>query len=107
MTPRKITILIDKDRKRKTTDREGVPHPFFKGMSANSPAFLLAVLLAEGIVQPSESKRRCYDLGDSKSFLEEMHALAAETTPQKQPARKKVVSRIPSPPNSCAPIRSG
>jgi len=75
-------------------------HPFFKGMSANSPAFLLAVLLAEGIVNPSESKRRCYDLGDSKPFLESMRLLAAETTPQKRQPRKKSSSRKPSPPKA-------
>lgn len=50
-------------------------HKLFKGKSANTPAFMLAALLAEGLVQPSSIKDRCHDCTDGKAFFTEIQAL--------------------------------
>ena len=43
--------------------------PLYKGKSTNSPSFLFAVLKQEGLVQLSESKKRCYDRCSDAAFL--------------------------------------
>ena len=43
--------------------------PLFRGKSTNSPSFLFAVLKHEGLVQLSESKKRCYDRCSDAAFL--------------------------------------
>ncbi len=43
--------------------------PLFRGKSTNSPSFLFAVIKQEGLVQLSESKRRCYDRCSDAAFL--------------------------------------
>ena len=43
--------------------------PLFRGKSTNSPSFLFAVLKQEGLVQLSESKKRCYDRCSDAAFL--------------------------------------
>ena len=43
--------------------------PLFRGKSTNSPSFLFAVLKHEGLVQLSESKKRCYDRCRDAAFL--------------------------------------
>jgi hypothetical protein len=43
--------------------------PLFQGKSVNTPAFLLATLVKEGILEPVPDKKRHYQLGDSKPFL--------------------------------------
>lgn len=51
--------------------------PLFKGKSINTPAFLFAGLLNEGLVKPSTTTKRCYECTDSKKFFAEVKALAA------------------------------
>ena len=43
--------------------------PLFRGKITNSPSFLFAILKHEGLVQLSESKRRCYDRCNDAAFL--------------------------------------
>jgi hypothetical protein len=43
--------------------------PLYRGKSTNSPSFLFAVLKQEGLVQLSESKKRCYDRCSDDGFL--------------------------------------
>ena len=43
--------------------------PLYRGKSTNSPSFLFAVLKQEGLVQLSESKKRCYDRCSDAAFL--------------------------------------
>jgi hypothetical protein len=43
-------------------------HPLYAGKSVNTPAFLLAALMSEGLVRPSTSKRRCYECADDAQF---------------------------------------
>jgi hypothetical protein len=42
--------------------------PLFQGKSVNTPAFLLATLVKEGILVPVPDKKRHYQLGDAKPF---------------------------------------
>lgn len=51
--------------------------PLFKGKSINTPAFLFAGLLNEGLVKPSTTTKRCYECTDSKKFFAEVKVLAA------------------------------
>lgn len=47
----------------------GTLRSIFKGKSVNTAGFLLAVLKAEGAVQPQEGKTRLYELADLDGFL--------------------------------------
>ena len=42
----------------------------FQGRSSNTPAFLLAALVHEGLLSPSPEKQRCYVPVDVSAFLE-------------------------------------
>lgn len=50
-------------------------HNLFKGKSINTPGFLLAVLRAEGMVQPSTTVKRCFEHADRSDFAARMRAL--------------------------------
>lgn len=54
-----------------------VLHSQFIGKSTNTPAFLFAAILNEGLVQPSTKKKRCYDCTDGKRFFAEVKSLIA------------------------------
>jgi hypothetical protein len=43
--------------------------PLYRGGSANSPAFLAAVLKAEGVIRLQEGKTRSYEVADLQGFL--------------------------------------
>lgn len=47
----------------------------FQGRSANNPAFMMSVLLQEGIVVPHPEQTRAYQLVDTKLFTESMQKL--------------------------------
>ena len=51
--------------------------PIFRGKSANSAPFLMAVLKSEGLVRPSKLKQRCYERMDPKPFIASVKALIA------------------------------
>jgi hypothetical protein len=73
-------------------------YPLFSGKSVNTPSFLLASLVNEGILQQVPGKKRHYQLGDAKPFLAEMDKLkAAHSKPSKAPAKPKAkaAARIP------------
>ncbi len=90
-----IQAVLDKQAKGKamtcTTFRTIYP-----AKSTNSPGFLLAVLKAAGLVQPSTTHPRCYELGSPQAFIAEVNALL-ESKPElvmaeevNAPARKKL-----------------
>jgi len=54
--------------------------PLFQGKSINTPAFLFAGLLNEGLVKPSTTTRRCFECTDGKKFFAEVKALVATGT---------------------------
>ena len=70
----------------------------FQGKSVNTPAFLLATLVKEGILAPVPDKKRHYQLGDAKPFLAEMDKLKATHSQPGKPkpkARATAGSRMP------------
>jgi hypothetical protein len=60
--------------------------PLFTGKSVNTPAFLLASLVKEGILAPVPGKKRHYQLGDAKPFLAAVAELKAK---HKAPTKRK------------------
>jgi hypothetical protein len=75
--------------------------PLFRGKSANTPAFLLAVLKQEGLVQLSKDKQRCHEYIGTDKFMTEIKKLinsavdlkveskSNQATPIKKAAAKK------------------
>ncbi len=57
-----------------------VMQPVFRSKSSNSPAFLFACLLAEGLVKAGIEKDSGYLLGDIEAFKKEASTLAAAGT---------------------------
>jgi hypothetical protein len=52
-------------------------HALFRGRSVNTPAFLFAVLLSEGLVQRAKDSTRRYDRIDTAAFMAKVQALIA------------------------------
>jgi hypothetical protein len=70
-------------------------HPLLKGKSNNTPAFLIASLLEEGIIHQSVSEKRCYELSDVSVFMAKIKPLMeAKTVIEKEskPSKKKPVN---------------
>lgn len=71
--------------------------PVFRSKSANSPAFLFACLLAEGLVKAGADRDSGYPLGDIKAIKAEMAGLIAAgndltvaiDTPSESPKAKR------------------
>lgn len=63
----------------------------FHGKSANTPAFLLASLTAEGLLEPMPDRKRCHQACDPAPFLASLEDLqnGKATTNRKKPAAKK------------------
>ena len=62
----------------------------FQGKSVNTPSFLLATLVKEGILEPVPDKKRHYQLCDPKPFLAEVEKLrVAHSKPGKAKPRAK------------------
>ena len=57
-----------------------VLQPAYSGKSTNSPAFLFATLLAEGLVTAGKEKDSGYLLGDIEAFKQAMSVLIASGT---------------------------
>ena len=53
--------------------------PLLRGKSVNTPAFLLAVLVEEGLVKPAE-KKRSYELAESRPFMDKIKLLIESKT---------------------------
>ena len=70
-------------------------HPLLKGKSNNTPAFLIASLLEEGIIHRSVSEKRCYELSDVSVFMAKIKPLMESKTVIKEdskPSKKKPVN---------------
>ena len=65
----------------------------FKGRSANNPSFLLATLLAEGVVTLLEGRRRQYAKSDLDAFLASTLAARHKKTQQGSPTAKQANPR--------------
>lgn len=70
-------------------------NPLFINRSVNTPAFMTAVLLAEGLVQASSSVDRHYEATDGKAFFEGIQKLiesGISIDPNAKPSKKKAAS---------------
>ena len=65
----------------------------FRGRSVNTPAFLMAALKAEGVIQPLEGKQRNFELGDVEGFLERARQLRDGKVSAKAATRKKTPAK--------------
>ena len=63
-------------------------HTLFHGKSINTPAFMLAVLLNEGLVKRS---KRCYEWIDPSAFMKSIKPLV-DANPDDKPAKRKPAS---------------
>ena len=61
----------------------------FRGKSMNNPAFLLAVLLNEGLIKRSADKKRCYEKVADSGFMAEIKDLMDSETDDKPPKKKE------------------
>ncbi len=67
----------------------------FNGKSVNTPAFLLAALLKEGLVQIHQDNHRCYASTDPSPFIAEINQLIASNINIKvEPLPKKKHKRV-------------
>ena len=66
-------------------------HPLLKGKSNNTPAFLIAALLEEGIIHRSLTEKRCYEMSDVSVFMAKIKPLMESKTESK-PSKKKPVN---------------
>ena len=66
-------------------------HPLLKGKSNNTPAFLIASLLEEGIIHRSLTEKRCYEMSDVSVFMAKIKPLLESKTESK-PSKKKPVN---------------
>jgi hypothetical protein len=74
----------------------------FKGKSVNTPSFLLAVLLVEGVVKLIDGKRRQYEINDLASFTQAVKGKTSShsrSRPSPTP-RKKSDKRSMTPPKT-------
>ena len=53
----------------------------FRKMSSNTPFFVFAAMLHEGLFKPSKEHKRCYDRVNTADFLAEMQPLIEGKTP--------------------------
>jgi hypothetical protein len=70
-------------------------HPLLKGKSNNTPAFLIASLLEEGIIHRSLSEKRCYEMSDVSVFMTKIKPLMESKTvieKESKPSKKKPVN---------------
>ena len=73
-------------------------NPLFKGKSANTPGFLLAVLLHEKVVRSMQGKLRRHELMDPSVFTDRVEKLLASggksaRKPARSTPKKKATSR--------------
>ena len=83
----RVQTLLDKNASKPITCHTLTP--LFKGLSVNTPGFLLAALKQEGLVEPSEEYARCYQRADPAQFFRDMKALLTSTKETKPAERAK------------------
>ncbi|MDI1308620.1 MAG: hypothetical protein PSV17_04195 [Methylotenera sp.] len=72
-----------------------VLYGIFNGKSVNTPAFLLAALLKEGLVGIHEDNQRCYAATDPDPFITQINLLiASDTNIQVEPKPRKKHKRV-------------
>jgi hypothetical protein len=83
MATKKIDINKIKPRKPRPGPEGGhLPYVFrkiFRGKSANTPGFLIAALVAEGLIERVPGKTRVHQTCDPATFLASLDELKADT----------------------------
>lgn len=85
-----IQQLLDKQPDDKPITSQ-LLYPIFRGKSLNTPAFLLAVLKAEGLISSSKDKKRSHECNDLAGFLAEVKTLIASSVDLKVAEKAKAV----------------
>jgi hypothetical protein len=70
-------------------------NPLFRGRSANTPGFLLAVLLHEKVIRSMQGKLRRHELMDPSVFTEKVDRLMASGTDAKSKSSGKPARSTP------------
>ena len=68
-------------------------YPLFRGMSSNCCYFCAAVLKSEGLLQPSEKRKKRFDRVDPAAWLAEITRLAEGRTPSAPGEAKKAAAK--------------
>ena len=70
----------------------------FRNMSANTPFFIFAAMLHEGLFRPSKEHKRCYDRVNTADFLAEMQPLIEGKVPPQgiKKAKKNADTKVPA-----------
>ena len=71
--------------------------PLFKGKSVNTPSFMLAVLTAEGLLEPMPKRKRVHRACDPAEFLASLdtpHQGGRVAKPKKPAAKSKAKSKV-------------
>ena len=84
-----IQEVISKSNKPFTS---AVLHPLFQGKSINTPTFMLAVLLNEGLVKRS---KRCYEWIDPGAFMDSLKPPAKKASTKPKTAPKTTAKTAP------------
>lgn len=80
--------------------------PLFRGKSVNTPAFLLAALVRENLLEPMPKKKRCHAALGPQPFLTAMKAIQAGEKPKRRPAAKSKAKAKRSPARKkAAPVK--
>ena len=84
-----------------------VLHRLFKGKSVNTPAFLLAALKHEKLLQPMKGKKRSHELVDPGAFLARVDKLMSSNTgtSTRKTAKKAPVRKTAKKTTKKAPAR--
>lgn len=87
-------------------------YPLFNGKSVNTPAFLLAALLSEGLMQIHPDNPRCYATTDANPFMLEIKQLMTsnvniEVAPKIKKKHKRVELMEAGPVNTNHKIKPG
>jgi hypothetical protein len=70
-------------------------NPLFRGKSANTPGFLLAVLLHEKVIRSMQGKLRRHQLMDLSVFTDKVQKLMASGTQAKSKSAGKPAGKAP------------
>ena len=68
----------------------------FRGKSINTSGFLLAVLKAEGLIEPMQDRRRYYQRTDPNAFVTQIKALLVSSASSVSDQAKKTTKKAPS-----------
>jgi hypothetical protein len=78
----------------------------FRGKSANTPGFLVAVLCAEGIIEPMGEKKRVHQACDPKAFVASVEALQGGSSKKPKAKTKEATKAKATPKKKISPAKA-